>query len=786
MSTKNQKSEEKLINPYDFSNPVNHLIDLAGRENEVEQIKKCLADGKMSIALIGIRGIGKTSFLNATAELADQLSYFSAKVKLDGALVKNEYIFFRELYVAIIEKLFKKEKISEKEYNDFRQIIDSYDDKINPFFLKFPKSFVSYFKHKIEVPIPRTYLHDDLAALVSKAGTQIVILLDECDFFAENKELLQCLRQILQSVKGITFVLTGTEKMFPNMEDVFSPVPRQFKRIDIKGFNDLSQTMDLVFKPFKEIENISIERETLRDLHTIAEGNPYELKVLCHYLWESSKDKEKINFRLKPNIFADVANEMQSFAPMHHNFVSEVKKLSPHEFSTIIDLIKNEKLNINEKAALNLAFNKEGNEDIQSLSASYKESARKFSKFLELTDEETIQFKGENFEKVFLKYIAQSHFKDKGIKWKNHPFALALLEKLTKEIISKWCLANGKPSINVVYMNDRADLNAKDSFFNDDYKRSYHYFENINNPLPEQFYKINSFVETYIKFDGNPSFHFLKLTCETHGGIATALINIENIISIDELVDELKSFEQNEFKDFGIKFEYKLNSFKTLPYDKIYNFIHEVKIRKKEGYEKLLEVLENVSRRLFIFDKPEKSAEVFEKMLELQGPNFSTHNNLSFVYIKLDKFDEAKTHLEKASNLINKKSNVEKFLLNYNLASLYIFQGKIPEAKKLIKNIKTIGREGDGAILFKFYINESIIEKPFFPSVSMDVALKLITAYIDFELKENVAKIENELLADYKEFIDNPDYLNGLCSFYKKIGEEDKFEKYNYLLERLE
>lgn len=77
-------------------------------------------------------------------------------------------------------------------------------------------------------------------------------------------------------------VVAGTEAVFPALSEVFSPIPRQFHRVDVKPFARWLDTMEFVLHPIlKELFNaVASKQDVLRELHELCGGAPDEVQLL--------------------------------------------------------------------------------------------------------------------------------------------------------------------------------------------------------------------------------------------------------------------------------------------------------------------------------------------------------------------------------------------------------------------------------------------------------------------------------------------------------------------------
>ena len=156
-----------------------------------------------------------------------------------------------------------------------------------------------------------------LTELRTKGFTGIALLIDEADCLGKNVPLLQMFRNIFQIVEHCSLILAGTDAVFPALSEVFSPIPRQFHRIDVKPFARWSDTMDLVLRPIpKELfDVIAPEPNVLKELHQLCGGAPDEVQLYSHHMYRSVEDGSSKRMALSPQVFREVLREYRSNTP---------------------------------------------------------------------------------------------------------------------------------------------------------------------------------------------------------------------------------------------------------------------------------------------------------------------------------------------------------------------------------------------------------------------------------------------------------------------------------------
>lgn len=319
----------KLHNPYDFANPVSDSDLFVGREHELEEIRYYLdhavsASRPINIALLGARASGKTSLLNMTEIEAKKRGFCTVRIDLDEDDVKTQLRFFHKIFDGIFSSSCELGAFGGKEgktFDVYLDIMNAYcipDDKTFCPFL-FPLQYAKAFAAgNSTAPISDDNYKSDLIKLRTEVNRPVVLLFDECNVLAKSRVHLEKLRNIFMNTPGYMLVFTGTQDLFPVMDDVFSPIIRQFKKISVAEFKDEKDTKDCVRKPLEKIGIIPEEIfdfETLKDvkeIHDLSCGRPYEIQLICHILFRRIQTKRAKNMKLELSVLEDVRKELET------------------------------------------------------------------------------------------------------------------------------------------------------------------------------------------------------------------------------------------------------------------------------------------------------------------------------------------------------------------------------------------------------------------------------------------------------------------------------------------
>jgi hypothetical protein len=280
-------------NPYDFANPVTEREIFAGREADLIDASYYLREAKntrpIHLALTGERSAGKTSMLNMVANEASSLGFLVVKLDLNEG--DSEPIqFFARLYDALLLAVVRDDKFGGthgKTWLEYRALVDS-DTPATNLPLAFPSHMVAAMKGTRNLSI--AVLSQDLLDIQREVDRRVVVILDECDVLSASKISLQILRNLFTVLDKFMFVIAGTPRLFDVIDDVFSPIVRQFKKIVVASFADTDDTSQCISQP---LSKLGVDPKSVflnwpldvNEIHRITGGRPYEIRLLCHTMF---------------------------------------------------------------------------------------------------------------------------------------------------------------------------------------------------------------------------------------------------------------------------------------------------------------------------------------------------------------------------------------------------------------------------------------------------------------------------------------------------------------------
>ena len=409
-------------NPYDFTRPIKKQKFFAGREKELEEINHylSLASSKNpsfhNLSLIGKRASGKTSLLNIIRNLAEEKGLLTVQVALNNESISNDALLFKEVFDGIFANGEKRGMFGGPKgsiYKSYRKIVETFDAKV-----EIPFSFGTAYlglkdnpKHSISQHVLISDFKKFSAEAKSKDIPAIVLLFDECDLFTKNETILQKIRNVFENLDGFVLVFSGTENMFPNMENVFSPIPRFFKRITVENFKDKKETVDCILKPLSEDEKKYFDQSCINDIHSITSGSPYEINLISHYMYRRWKESKSKLIGLSQEILEDVLTEIERLYGTHYETVTKIKRCGKEQLRVLLALLEFPSITTNWLAEFVLINYVELLQEtqIKSKKSHIISMIQQLKKQRLIQDSgNTLQFKDDSFDILFLKYFCAS------------------------------------------------------------------------------------------------------------------------------------------------------------------------------------------------------------------------------------------------------------------------------------------------------------------------------------------------------------------------------------------
>lgn len=690
-----QMTKKYLYNPYDFANPVLKENLFVGRKNELIDIEYYLDQAKnapkpINLAFLGERAAGKTSLLNITEIIAKRKGFCSVRIDLDESDANNQLNFFMRIFENLISSIAEMNAfggLDSETFYTFRDMVDTFEIPKEKTFcpFSFPIQYAkAKAKNNFSAQVSDFLFKKDLKTISKEIKKPIILLFDECDVLVNCRIHLQKLRNIFMNLSGYLLVFSGTNNLFPVMDEVFSPIIRQFKKIPVVGFKDKDETKDCIIKPLKSIgiENYQeiIDFETYFDvdrIHKLSGGVPYEIQLICHKMFRRVETGACDKMQLNYSILEDVKKELENSQNIvERPVIANVLKLNNDELRILSKLIScDNHSTFEELYYCSVIFENHYDMNIEK----YKPI---FDKFLEnniicKNENNKIYFNGDEFDKIYIKYYGKE--KNINFYFSNLPLKIFIQNKLHSYLMTD------NEELDLFFFKIFFDANDSDIDF----------ICNLNESLKDQndndisplklrlIYQLYKISTKYRMYDKIP---MLKIDLYLFGIHITQLCFSENISSDNSLIKC-----KNKIKSICTildKIKGKLQIQKSeVP---VLNIVNTEKLRLKFSLNK------KYDRRIidfhcfeltgsYICNDVENAKYHFDIIMKIKNENIFPYylNNLGYFSLYLSDFDNAKKLF--LESLQNYESEIDKALPNYNLGILYI---KLSEYKNALEKFQ--------------------------------------------------------------------------------------------------
>ena len=255
----------------------------------------------------------------------------------------------------------------------------------------------------------------DLSAIRAETKKPVLIVFDEGDVSSNSNVLLEKIRNIFMNLIGYMLVLSGTPTLFPLIDEVFSPIVRQFKKITVEPFQQFDETEECIRRPLESIgvydPSQLFDTETFRDveeIHRLSGGRPYEIQLICHFLFRKVQEGRSRRMELSVDVLDDVLRELGSTQDVSARpVIGKVRNLKADALKALAILCVSEGDGTFEQI-WGYEYLLHGSSRIK------KEDLREFlTEFERLgimsCEDEKLRFAGDDFDRIYCKYYARKN-----------------------------------------------------------------------------------------------------------------------------------------------------------------------------------------------------------------------------------------------------------------------------------------------------------------------------------------------------------------------------------------
>ncbi len=266
-----------------------------GRDVELKEFLSCLYStmqkSPMSIAVIGSRGIGKTSFLAKCEYLSKEKGCIVIRFSSIEGGFKSVEDLCEYLLLQLQNEIVKRSKLELLKKGAI-EFFKNYNFKITY------KDVGVEIRGRVKQSALQYMFRDKLLEIwenIENSCNGIIIMVDEAEIIEDITGALMFLREVFSRLGeggcGYMILLSGKLAFPEQMSEKFSPLVRFFHPIALYNFS--KEEGMLLLKTKLEKTGIRADKMVLEKMYEESEGHPYVLVAIAYLLYENLPEKTK-------------------------------------------------------------------------------------------------------------------------------------------------------------------------------------------------------------------------------------------------------------------------------------------------------------------------------------------------------------------------------------------------------------------------------------------------------------------------------------------------------------
>jgi hypothetical protein len=361
-------------NPFEYRGPVSKNELFIDREEQLKDAmsvcRQIIGGSTGGVLVYGGRGSGKTSFLHHMRRQLSQENIVSIYLPLDKEMVAvgSEKRLFNTILQELIQSATKTKMLEQNVASKFINFLRSIG-KIENVEVEFPGFSVivkpEVARDQFAYIILRDGLTDFLKLITEKGNAKskygVIIMLDEGDALLSNPTLLQILRNVFQEIRRIGLVVAGSTKLLDEVDEVFSPIPRFFHKVETGPYPSETDVEKAIKIPINLCEsNLLLENNKRleirhagfdRIVREVAGRSPMDINLLGYFSFKNAAEEHKIFDNGNKIVLSMTYNKK-----IIEEAISQLKGTKKYsEFIANLSVAENNLLKILSKATLKLS-----------------------------------------------------------------------------------------------------------------------------------------------------------------------------------------------------------------------------------------------------------------------------------------------------------------------------------------------------------------------------------------------------------------------------------------------
>jgi hypothetical protein len=407
-----------IANPYDFRAPIRSRQLLAGRSETLKQIddflRQAAAGRPVHFSLFGAPGVGKSSLLNAATEIADKRRLLPVKLALREATVESELAFYGALFEAGLEALIQRGvlqadgKIMESWLRCTRTGDLTVDAAQKP--LEIALALAAELNGKMVRHIQVPSLMRDISRLLAlSTGLKgLCLCIDSAEHLDDNRDVADSLLELANADCRVVVVTAA-----PHAGRLQARASRTWAQIEVGPFLRSQEVFEAMTRPLESGDRspFALDPAAAEDIYKLTRGHPYEVKLVCHFIWEAVHRQRQADFQLSDAVIERVLAEFIERGRHESSAdIALVAALTARDYEILSKLAPYEELTIREMAMTRLMPEEFDDATISQLEGSIRADLEALARRqIVRVQDDRFYFTVSDDARLYMRYAAERH-----------------------------------------------------------------------------------------------------------------------------------------------------------------------------------------------------------------------------------------------------------------------------------------------------------------------------------------------------------------------------------------
>lgn len=271
--------------------------------------------------VLGEQRSGRSSVLvEVGRQAAEERNRLVVWVRGAEHLSHGRKVLFRSILTAVVERLAAVEEVAaDSWYQAWRDRVYLRDR--SPSTTRDQLSSALLLAADPDGELDTVIFERDLSTLLTLAGGAefdgVVLCLDDASVLTEDVALVEELLSSLDAVGGYSLLLAGVPATAQHFVQAASPCLARFVPVWLMPFRGPHQIFTSLSAPLSDAAHGWVDAEDaafLRDVLRLTGGNPYEVMLVGHHLWQTCQSGEQERYRLTPRVLDRVIPSLSLLA----------------------------------------------------------------------------------------------------------------------------------------------------------------------------------------------------------------------------------------------------------------------------------------------------------------------------------------------------------------------------------------------------------------------------------------------------------------------------------------